>query len=180
MRTFVALSLLLTLAVAGCTGEAPTIDPSGASALALVSTAPTSRPLTGRCETSFDPPSFPLPAVLRQVDTGTCQLSHLGRATLYSVQDIDLAAGTQVSVELTFTAPNGDVLRATNVGTSAPSGPGVRFQGAATFVGGTGRFANATGAARLEGAANFLTNTAEFSVLEGWISYGASDRAQQP
>src|SRR5688500_8334296 len=119
------------------------------------------------------------PPVPRQVDTGVCQLSHLGRTTIRSVQDIDLATGTQVSVELTFTAANGDVLRATNVGTSAPSGPGVRFQGNATFSGGTGRFANATGVARLEGTANFLTNTAAFTVVDGWIAYEAAAGSQR-
>ena len=130
--------------------------------------------------TSFDPPPFPLPAVHRQVDTGTCQLAHLGRAALHLVQDIYFATGTQVSIEFTFTAANGDVLRATNVGTSAPSGTGVRFQGTTTFVGGTGRFADATGEARLEGTANFLTNTAEFTIVDGRIAYDASARGQQP
>ena len=177
MRTLVAPSLLLTLALAGCAREPTSTAPLDALRLARAS-APAPRPLTGHCETSFAPPPFPLPPVHRQVDTGTCQLSHLGRAVLHSVQDIDFATGAQVSVELTFTAANGDVLRATNVGTSAPSGPGVRFRGTATFVGGTGRFANATGGARLEGTANFLTNTAEFAVVDGWISYDASARGR--
>lgn len=179
MRTPVALSLLLGFALSGCASEAPSAAAPDAPQLARAS-APAPRPLTGRCETSFAPPPFPLPPVLRQVDTGTCQLSHLGRAVLYSVQDINLATGTQVSVEFTLTAANGDVLRATNVGTSAPNGPGVRFQGTTTFVGGTGRFANATGEARIEGTASFVTNTAAFTVLDGWIAYAASARGQQP
>ena len=180
MRTLAARSLLLTLAVTGCGSEAPTTAPLDVPALARAAAAPASRPLSGRCETSFDPPPFPLPPVLRQVDTGTCQLSHLGRATVHSVQDIDLATGTQVSVEFTLTAANGDVLRATNVGTSAPGGPGVRFQGTTTFVGGTGRFANATGEAHIQGTANFLTNTAAFVIVDGWIAYHVSSRGQQP
>lgn len=180
MRTLVAPSLLLTLAVASCAREAPTTVRADVPALTRVAAEPASRPLTGRCETSFDPPPFPLPPVLRQVDTGICQLSHLGRATIYSVQDIQFATGTQVSVELTFTAENGDVLRATNAGTSAPGGPGVTFQGTTTFVGGTGRFASATGEARIAGTANFATNTAEFTVVDGWIAYGAAARSQQP
>ena len=180
MRTLVAPSLLLTLAAAGCASETPSTAPLDAPSLARVAAAPASRPITGRCETSFDPPPFPLPAVHRQADTGTCQLAHLGRAALYLVQDIHFATGTQLSVEFTLTASNGDVLRATNVGTSAPSGPGVRFQGTTTFGGGTGRFANATGEARLEGTANFLTNTAELTVVDGWIAYDASARDQQP
>ena len=179
MRTLAAPSLLLVLVLAGCAGDPTSIPSSGVVRLDRAST-PAPRPLTGQCETAFAPPPFPLPPVLRQVDSGTCQLSHLGRATLYSVQDIDLATGTQVSVEFTLTAANGDVLRATNVGTSVPDGPGVRFQGATTFVGGTGRFANATGEARIEGRADFLTNTATFTVVDGWIAYDASARGQQP
>ena len=180
MRTLIAPSFLLTLAVAGCAPEASTTARADVPALTRAAVAPASRALTGRCETSFDPPPFPLPPVLRQVDTGTCQLSHLGRATIYSVQDIQFATGTQVSVELTFTAANGDVLRATNVGTSAPGGPGVTFQGTTSFVGGTGRFANATGEARIAGTANFVNNTAEFTVVDGWIAYDAAARSQQP
>ena len=181
MRTPPAPSLLLALALAGCAGDSPTTTPPpDVPALARGALTPGSYPLTGRCVTSFDPPPFPLPAVHRQVDTGTCQLAHLGRAALHLVQDIYFATGTQVSIEFTFTAANGDVLRATNVGTSAPSGTGVRFQGTTTFVGGTGRFADATSEARLEGTANFLTNTAEFTIVDGRIAYDASARGQQP
>ena len=79
---------------------------------------------------------------------------------------------------MTFTAANGDLLRATNVGTSTPSRPGVAFQGTTTFIGGTGRFANASGQARAAGTANFLTNTAEFT-LDGWIAYEAQARGPQ-
>jgi hypothetical protein len=180
MRTFATPPLLLTRVLAGCSLEAPTADSLYAPALARVAASPTSRPLSGRCETSFDPLPFPPPPVLRQVDTGTCQLAHLGRTTMHSVQDIDLATGTQTSVSLTFTAANGDVLRARNVGTSVPSGPGVRFQGTTTFFGGTGRFANATGEAHIVGTANFRATTAEFTIVDGWIAYGASVRDQQP
>jgi hypothetical protein len=180
MRSFAAATVLITLTfgLAGCAGETASTAPLDPPH--LVRATPGPRPLTGRCETSFAPPQFPLPPVLRQVDTGTCHLSHLGRAAMYLVQDINFATGTQVSVEFTFTAPNGDVLRATNVGTSAPSGSGVRFQGATTFVGGTGRFANATGEAQLEGTANFLTNTATLAVVDGWIAYDASATGQRP
>ena len=180
MRALATPSLLLTLALAGCAGDPSTTAPADAPALARDAQAAVRRPLTGRCETSFAPPPFPLPAVHRQVDTGTCRLAHLGRATLHLVQDIHFATGTQTSVEFTFTAANGVVLRATNVGTSAPSAAGVRFQGATTFVGGTGRFAGATGEARLEGTASFLTNTAELRVVEGWIAYDASAGRPQP
>jgi hypothetical protein len=180
MRTIATATVLITLTgtLSGCAGEPASTAPPDPPSLARAASAP--RPLAGRCETSFAAPPYPLPPVLRQVDVGTCQLSHLGRAAMYLAQDIHFAMGTQVSVEFTFTAPNGDVLRATNVGTSAPSGPGVRFQGTTTFVGGTGRFANATGEARLDGTANFLTNTATLAVVDGWIAYDASETGQKP
>jgi hypothetical protein len=179
MRPFAILSASLTLALVGCAAEPTPTAPRNAPRLAGAA-VPTARPLSGGCETSFTPPPFPLPPVFRQVDTGTCQLAHLGRVQIYSVQDIDFATGTQVSVELTFTAANGDVLRATNVGSSVPSAAGVAFQGTMTFIGGTGRFANATGAARVEGTADLMASTAAFTVVDGWIAYDASARRGQP
>jgi hypothetical protein len=97
----------------------------------------------------------------------------MGRTAIYTVQDIDPVAGTQRSVEITFTTANGDVLRATSVGTNTPNGPGVAFRATMTFIGGTGRFANATGEAHVDGAASFVTNSASFR-LNGWIAYDAS------
>ena len=89
--------------------------------------------------------------------------------------ELDLAAGTQRG-ERTLTAANGDVLRMVSVGTSTPRGPGlVGFVATHTFVGGTGRFANATGQARGEGIANLVTRTT-VATLDGWIAYDASDR----
>jgi hypothetical protein len=57
-----------------------------------------------------------------------------------------------------------------------PDGFGVRFTATTAFVGGTGRFENATGEVRIEGRADFITNTATFAV-DGWIRYDASLRA---
>jgi len=130
-------------------------------------------PISGTCQTAFDPPPLPPPPQFRQVDRGVCNLSHLGRTTIHSLEEIDIVAGTQRSIEFTYTAANGDVLRVANVGTNVPNGPGVRFSAVTTFVGGTGRFANATGEARIEGTASFLTNTATYTV-DGWIAYDAA------
>lgn len=174
MRALRASVVLLGVGLIGCGGDGmPTPPhaqvyavPSRSSAEGIIV-----RPLSGRCDTAFDPPPLPPPPVLRQVDVGTCQMTHLGRAGMVAVQDINLVTGTQTSVEVTFTAPNGDILRATSAGTSVPNGPGVTFSATMTFVGGTGRFAQATGRARLEGAASFVTNTASFTFAEGWIAY---------
>ena len=143
---------------------------------ALTASTCEARPIKGHCELTFNPPPLPLPPVHRQIDTGTCWFSHLGRTALYGVQDINFAAGTQ-SGERTFTAANGDLLRAVHAGRSAPSGPGlVSFVTTLTFVGGTGRFANATGQMTGEGTANLITRTTSVT-NEGWIAYDASDRS---
>jgi hypothetical protein len=173
-------TVLLALAVVGCADSLPTSPavPAPAPALARASAGPsasTARPISGRCTTTFAAIPRPLPAIYRQVATGTCELSHLGRTRLRLVQDVNFAAGTQQSVEVTYTAANGDVLRASNVGSSVRSGLGVAFTATVTFVGGTGRFAHATGQAHATGTADFVANTSAYT-LEGWIAYGAADR----
>ncbi len=178
LRLALATSATLSLGLAGCsTTEAPTGAGSNATAVARQDAAAGAlvlRPITGRCETAFNPPPFPLPPVHEQVDRGSCQMAHLGRSEFSGVQVIDFAAGTQ-SGERTFTAANGDVLRATHEGTSAVTGPGrVSFTATLTFVGGTGRFAHATGQATARGSASLATSTASFT-LDGWIAYDGAD-----
>lgn len=159
-----APALLLVAVLAGCTGA--TLQPD------------TPRPLTGRCETTFNPPPLPPPPVHRQTDTGSCELAPLGRVEFHSVKDINFATGTQTTTEATFTAPNGDVLRAVGSGTSAPSQPGrIAFSANLTFTGGTGRFGRATGQASVKGEAVLATRTASFEIVDGSITYDASDRS---
>ena len=180
-NTAMAPALLLALSLAGCAehAPAPTNPPPAALARAGAGAGDAdARPIRGQCTTTFAPIPRPLPAVYRQVATGTCQLSHLGRTTLRLVQDVNFAAGTQTSVEVTYTAANGDVLRAANVGTSERSGSGVRFRGDVRFVGGTGRFVNATGQARIVGTADFVANTSAYT-LDGRIAYDAADRSER-
>lgn len=168
MRTPEALAVLLAVAATGCSVDAPTTVAPVVPAVSR--TVNGVRPIVGTCETSFAPPTLPPPPVFQQVDIGWCELSHLGRTAIYSLQEIDIVAGTQRSIEYTYTAANGDILRVVNVGTNVPNGPGVRFTATTTFVGGTGRFANATGQARVEGTASFITNTASYTI-DGWIAY---------
>jgi hypothetical protein len=184
--TTIASAVLVALTAAGCSGPttptpitASRSIPAGGPTLADATAGQhaSTLPVSGTCNTSFDPPTFPLPPVIRQVDNGTCQLAHLGRTAIYLLQDINLVAGTQTSLELTLTAANGDVLRGSNVGTHVSNGPTSVFSSVLTLTGGTGRFANATGQWRLEGTADHMTNTATFTVVDGWITYDASDRA---
>lgn len=181
MRTLKVPVLPLLFTLVGCTGGAPAVaapDAPAAIAIPGASGASGARPIKGHCELTFNPPPLPLPPVHRQIDTGTCWFDHLGKTALQGVQDINFAAGTQSGTR-TFTAANGDVLRATHAGTSAPGGPGlVNFVTTITFVGGTGRFTNATGQMTGQGTANLITRTTSVT-NEGWITYDASDRSRQ-
>lgn len=176
MRTSFPLAMLLAVALTACAEGVPLpLDRRPAEARPAHASAG-ARPLAGRCATTFNPPPLPPPPVHRQVDTGTCEMAHLGATTVHGVQEINFAAGTQ-SGERTFTAANGDRLRATHVGTSRPGGPGlIRFSAVITFAGGTGRFEGAAGQARAEGTANLVTRTTSFQIVDGWIHYTASDR----
>jgi hypothetical protein len=177
MRSSTAPTVLLTLALAGCADSATTLATPERATFARggsAAGAAAARPISGRCELTVGPlPSAP--PIIRQTDTGTCQLSHLGRTSFAGVLELNVATGTQRG-ERTLTAANGDVLRLVSVGTSTPSGPGlVSFVATFTFVGGTGRFANATGEGRAEGTANLATHTTVLT-LDGWIAYDSSDR----
>jgi len=175
---------LTALALAACSSPDAHPDPLSPSTLNLSKgdvgaggQAQAERPLTGRCETVLAPTQVLAPGVIRQVDSGTCRLSHLGRAEFFSDKVIQVVAGTQTT-QATFTAANGDVLRATGSGTNVPSGPGhVRFTATLTFVGGTGRFAHATGQAFVEGESDLVARTATLT-LEGRLAYDASDRSR--
>jgi len=167
MRSAIISAALIAVTVAACADTPPTTmtDP-----LAIASSMAELK-VSGQCETVFAPPPFPLPPAIRQIDTGTCRIAHLGRSAFYAEQDISFATGSAVSADVRFTAANGDVLRATSAGVFVPEGPGVRISGVITFAGGTGRFVNATGEARIEGQVDFITNTTRFSFVEGWLTY---------
>lgn len=171
--------ILAILVLAGCNQEVPAVTAPTLEGASMSRRISAGRPLTGRCETEFNAPPLPPPPVHRQTDTGTCQLAHLGRVVFHSVKDIHFATGTQTTREATFTAANGDILRATGTGTSRVSGPG-RVSFAATLIlsGGTGRFTGASGEAHVEGVADLGTRTATFTIVSGWLAYDASDRGK--
>lgn len=176
MRSRTSSSILIAIVVAACADQGPAAVSHPALSAALGAESVTESRLTGRCETSFAPPPFPLPPVIQQTDVGTCRLAHLGHADFYAQEVISFATGTAVSNDVRFTAANGDILMATSAGTFAPSGPGVRIEATFTFTGGTGRFANASGEAQINGQADFTTNTTTFEFVDGWLSYAAGRR----
>lgn len=159
--------LALAVTLAGCSADSPT-DPlvmSGAPAYAAVPV-----PFKARCELEIQPATPVGPGLIHQIDFGTCQATHLGRATFVSDKIINVVAGTQ-TVEATFTAANGDVLTGTGAGTSQLVGPGrVAFTATIAFTGGTGRFADATGQATLTGEADLVAMRSHMSAT-GSLEY---------
>jgi hypothetical protein len=102
------------------------------------------RPFAGTCDVSLKEELAG--GQVRITGQGKCELTHLGRSN-YRVDQIADATAGLVSGTATFTAANGDELRASIVAPlTAGSGLG-GFQGTVTFAGGTGRFRNATGTA---------------------------------
>jgi hypothetical protein len=174
MRTSIASLVVLASAVAACADGAPTSPTSlatrGSSAVALQRSG-TSRPFSGSCTLTFNAPSFPLPAIHHQIDTGPCLFTHLGLTDLYGELDINFAAGTQ-SGWRTLTAANGDELHLTVSGRNGAGAVGgmVSIDAQFVIVGGTGRFAGATGSGRATGVANLITRTTT-AAMDGSISY---------
>jgi hypothetical protein len=173
MRSSITAVALLTSACVACTDSPPTSPTSAATASsrsAAMERSGTSRPFAGSCTLTFNPPPVPPPAVHHQVDTGTCQLTHLGLTQFYGEQDINFAAGTQ-SGWRTLTAANGDKLYITHTGRSMLVGPGlVSFVAQMTIVGGTGRFVGATGGGQGTGLATVATRTASLTI-DATINY---------
>ena len=177
---FIIMPVLVLTSFVGCGSErVAATNVAGAVSTSRASNqaqAERSVPITGTCRLTFDAPPLPVPPVITQTDVGECEWSHLGHTTVIGVQSLNLGAGTQAG-QRTFTAANGDRLEMTHVGTSEPAGPGlVRFQSTATIVGGTGRFAHATGQVQNRGLANLVTRST-VAESEGTITYDASDRA---
>ena len=172
----VALPLLIGVAACEAAGPLP-LEPSATPRLAA-SAQPVDHPWAGRCETVFTPTG---PFTLEI--TGICQLAGLGRVTLLAEQElVPGPTGIAISNTAAYTAANGDVLRTTNVGMGTPATdfPGVLLSSTETAVGGTGRFAEATGSATILGSAVLAgpaANTGEFTV-SGTLRYAASDRAR--
>jgi hypothetical protein len=114
-----------------------------------------------RLEPPTGPPAF---LIIRLEATGTA--SHLGRYTAVANFTVTVGPNTAVGT-VTLTAANGDVIRATDAGVSAPTGTAgfVDITETWTITGGTGRFAGATGT---------LTVTRRLDQLSG-VSSGSLD-----
>ena len=131
------------------------------------------RPIKWEAVGTFTPPTVIslAPLTVFFVATGTAEVSHLG-ATQFVFPHYFFPLSGTFSGDLTITAANGDLLIAHVTGRISPTGvPGVNaIQEDAVFIGGTGRFENATGTAVETG----VVDTAALTVSvtgEGTISY---------
>jgi hypothetical protein len=169
------LALAALSAVTGC-ADTPTATLRPAhfhGARAALSTV--ERPWTGGCEvehaiTGFDvatgqPTTF--------LVTGTCELAHLGRTTVVTVETGSVG-GSFIGTS-TYTAANGDQLSATVSGISGglQQDGSLTSSGTVTVTGGTGRFAGASGTADYFDTAHITgpTTAAGVYTLDGGLAY---------
>ena len=104
---------------------------------------------------------------------GTGTVSHMGRVSWTSQHCTQLFAGTFGDATLVITAANGDSLYGTYSGWMTGE---TSFAEIMTIIGGTGRFAGATGI--VSEAGSYDAATFELGIRgEGWIFYDASQRA---
>ena len=169
--TFVLVSTVLL--ATGCAGESTT-EPEAGSAMAGSSGGlAATRPASADCTTTFVPSDFTYPLLTIQID-GVCKLRHGGRATLRATQRIDVTNGSLTNLS-TYVAANGDEIHTSFAGTSTspPGSADVTFVGEETYIGGTGRFAGASGRASVTGSATLAPDQSGVGAyqVDGWITY---------
>jgi hypothetical protein len=148
---------------------------------APVTAADPVRPFGGhdRAVDTFTPPTTcPAGALWRYTGTGTGLFLHLGTASVSVTHCtfVDFASGTGTfgPGTIALTAANGDELHLVHQGTFSlvmtPDGLTSVFDMTWVAVGGTGRFAGATGAGTTHGSSLLSTGTTSAS-YEGEIAY---------
>jgi hypothetical protein len=191
MRPIILVVCVLTAACSGQVSSSPTSPtsaivapaqqpPSATSTLAhsqVESTAqlPFRGSFTGRSAGVLNcPPTCP-PTTLTVTGNQTGEATHLGHFTATSHDVVDLATARGTGGTFNFTAANGDqLLTSTTGGEDEFTPPNISHVTlVATIVGGTGRFATATGTltARFTQTIDFATGTAsESGSFEGQIN----------
>ena len=150
------LMLLGTLALSqACAGENPSAPPLVSARSASSANQQVTRPAGGSCTYSIHSVVFQ-PTVLLLDMTALCNLQHLGRAT--AVVHQECYNNGSCANWVTYTAANGDLLHSTwysAPGQGSTVGLHTVFSGTETFVGGTGRFAGASGSTSGSGTADY-------------------------
>ncbi len=182
MRPITILPALACAALVACADQSPTSYRT-APTLSLEGTEQEGVPFKLHCDT-YD---FTL---VEQTETflhvtlrGTCEVSHLGRATVFIDQE-DNATGFDPQTNVRsgyFTgteriqAANGDLLIVSHQGptTMNVATGAVTFGGTTIIEGGTGRFLNATGGGPFSGQASMARMSGSYDI-DGRIVYAAS------
>jgi hypothetical protein len=125
----------------------------------------------------FDPSVGP---VIRVEVTGTGKCSHLGAAECQSTDQVAVLATGGITATYTYTAANGDTLLLTAESQTVALDPivgRISFEGTFEVLGGTGRFAGASGRGTLIGWALFnqpfgspQNDGPGFFAFDGWLS----------
>jgi len=148
-----ASAMVFSLSLAGCSDNGITDTTSLSASSASSHSLGAERPWSGSCDVAAQ---FISETTL--LITGECQLAHLGRASVPEYQTITPGpSGIGYTNTAVYTAANGDELHTTNIGVATPTAEGLSLNGTETAVGGTGRFANASGSAILVGAVRFTS-----------------------
>jgi hypothetical protein len=179
-RASVTLILTATLiALAGCSSADRATGPS----LEQGENSPVTRELKGRCETDVTILSIAADGRLELRDEYTCEISHLGLAHNTPLQSViptgPPSGGLLPAIVINtgaFVAANGDRVNSSFTGTGVTNLTdfSASFEGTETFLGGTGRFAGATGTAHVEGTAVLDPTTGKGKgqfTLTGSITY---------
>ena len=182
MRRLGLLCVGAALFIGACVGDTPVgVDPGtepGGSVIRRIPPAPKMVPFFAHEENTIvciapTPDCQPGPdGILHASFPGVIEGDFIGRGTIAATSEVDFSVFPfQQTTQSTITAANGDKLFWNAVGTAVPGpGPGdVIFSGNFTFVGGTGRFATATGGGTYAGTANTIAAVGQFDI-NGMIS----------
>jgi hypothetical protein len=109
-------------------------------------------------------------------ETGTAQVTHLGRSAMESNEVVDLCSnpeGAEIAGQFTMTAANGDQLFGSyeTLGQLDFANNEVRFSGQFTITGGTGRFEGASGGGAIEGSGVLSPPFDVFAQMNGRVMY---------
>jgi len=164
------LAAIASVAITACSSDQIVGATSASFSSKPVSSAMSvERPWRGECDVAAQ---FISEFTLRI--SGSCQLAHIGRASVVEYQTITPGpSGIAYTNTAVYTSADGDELNTTNIGVAIPNADGLSLSGTETAVGGTGRFANATGSATLLGAVRFTgpSTTVGSYTLEGRLTY---------
>ncbi|MEN8041329.1 MAG: hypothetical protein ABFR95_07470 [Actinomycetota bacterium] len=170
------------------------------TAIAAPATATSEVPIKGTVMGEHGPPDFGDEACLdagylwRFPSAGVGQMSHLGRVEYELTQcTVPGPEGFASVGTVTFTAANGDQLWLEHtmlgqlIGDFDPDPDGFAFEGEWTAVGGTGRFAHATGSGMLHGIGDIPDGETVLDIPDGLaqfnfmgeIAYTASDSSMK-